>query len=293
MKTASKKDKVIYIYGKKFNQKNIRKLNRIVKSGKTIRFHNCSFDYMNISDKLIDNGFFDDRCSFHVCHFNFINTTTHILIKSEFRSCTLHSCSFLSVIFANKIESCTFMSCSIRTSDMNGCITDCRFIECNLHWTKFFKPVSYTTFPRCCLSQSSFYCELLNCDFESSDMRQIRCIDMKEKRLGRILKEPMIGYKRLRGDFIGVLEIPAGAAVFSINGRKCRTNKAKCIRIEGLASQLVLDPSHKGQSFMDPTFEYEVGKEYAIDDFDMAYNAECSTGIHFFETRDEAVLYTL
>lgn len=32
-------------------------------------------------------------------------------------------------------------------------------------------------------------------------------------------------------------------------------------------------------------------KTYEIKDFDLAYNEECSTGIHFFKTRKEAEEY--
>jgi len=77
---------------------------------------------------------------------------------------------------------------------------------------------------------------------------------------------------------ICVLSIPKGAIVFSINGSKCRTNKAKVL--EG-----------GGVSHYDNEFTYEKGKTYEIEDFDLAYNEECSTGIHFFKTRKEAEEY--
>ena len=44
-------------------------------------------------------------------------------------------------------------------------------------------------------------------------------------------------------------------------------------------------------SFHDNSFAYELGQEIEIEDFDLMYNVECSTGIHFFLTRDEAVRY--
>ena len=39
------------------------------------------------------------------------------------------------------------------------------------------------------------------------------------------------------------------------------------------------------------SFTYEVGKTYEVNDFDDNRWNECSTGIHFFITRDEAVKY--
>ena len=88
----------------------------------------------------------------------------------------------------------------------------------------------------------------------------------------------MRGYKKLADGSICVLSVPKGAIVFSINGSKCRTNKAKVL--EG-----------GGVSCCDNEFTYEKGKTYEIKDFDLAYNEECSTGIHFFKTRKEAEEY--
>src|SRR5574344_1724066 len=83
-------------------------------------------------------------------------------------------------------------------------------------------------------------------------------LDEKEQcRKGVILKEPMMGYKKLADGSICVLSIPKGAIVFSINGSKCRTNKAKVL--EG-----------GGVSYYDNEFTYEKGKSYEIEGFDLA-----------------------
>ena len=104
-------------------------------------------------------------------------------------------------------------------------------------------------------------------------------LDEKEQfRKGVILEKPMMGYKKLADGSICVLSIPKGAIVFCINGSKCRTNKAKVL--EG-----------GGVSCCDNEFTYEKGKTYEIKDFDLAYNEECSAGIHFFKTRKEAEEY--
>lgn len=104
-------------------------------------------------------------------------------------------------------------------------------------------------------------------------------LDEKEQlRKGVILKKELTGYKKLADGSICVLSIPKGAIVFSINGSACRTNKAK-----------VLDGG--GVSKYDSNFSYEKGKRYFIDDFDLEYNVECTSGIHFFKTRKEAEDY--
>ena len=38
-------------------------------------------------------------------------------------------------------------------------------------------------------------------------------------------------------------------------------------------------------------FIYEVGKTVEVKDFDLMYNIECGSGIHFFWTKEEAEQY--
>ena len=47
--------------------------------------------------------------------------------------------------------------------------------------------------------------------------------DLEDFRLGKILTEPMTGYKKTQEGVVITAEIPVGAIVFCINGSKCRT----------------------------------------------------------------------
>jgi len=82
-------------------------------------------------------------------------------------------------------------------------------------------------------------------------------------------------------EVIVTLEIPRGAVVFSINGHKCRTNKAKVIAIDGADKAMSLNYNTS----------YYVGDEFTIYNFNCVYNRECGEGIHFFLTREEAEKY--
>jgi hypothetical protein len=104
---------------------------------------------------------------------------------------------------------------------------------------------------------------------------------LMEYRRGKILTEDIVGYKKCEGDVIVTLLIPRGAIVFSVNGRKCRTNRAKVISIDGA------DRAYSTYKYM----TYYVGDEFNIYDFDLQYNEECAPGIHFFMTRKEAEDY--
>lgn len=104
---------------------------------------------------------------------------------------------------------------------------------------------------------------------------------LMEYRRGKILTQDIIGYKKCANDIIVTLLIPRGAIVFSANGRKCRTNRAKVIAIDGA------DRAYSTYKYM----TYYVGDEFNIYDFDLQYNEECAPGIHFFMTRKEAEDY--
>lgn len=104
-----------------------------------------------------------------------------------------------------------------------------------------------------------------------------------EYRKGKILTEDIIGYKKCKDNVIVTLKIPRGATVFSINGCKCRTNKAKVIDIDGSCRAIAIS-DYKYMS-------YYIGDEITVYNFNCQYNIECAEGIHFFMTREEAENY--
>ena len=97
-----------------------------------------------------------------------------------------------------------------------------------------------------------------------------------------------IGFKKARGHIV-VLEIPEDAKRLSATGRKCRCDKAKVLQIQnldGAESGLTEIASDRSSKFI-----YRVGEVVSVPDFDEDRWNECSTGIHFFINRQEAVDY--
>lgn len=132
------------------------------------------------------------------------------------------------------------------------------------------------------------YTDLEQTDLEGNNLLEARLSQDQTARLGVCLEEPMVGYKKCKSGIktvIVTLRIPKGAIVFSINGKKCRTNVAKVIDID--------DGLEEAVSGYDKKFIYHKGKKVSPDHFDCAYNVECSGGIHFFRTREEAEDYEL
>ena len=121
--------------------------------------------------------------------------------------------------------------------------------------------------------------DLINSELEYADLTDTILDEKEQCRKGIVLTEPIVGYKKASGGKIITLEIPVEAKVFSINNSKRRTNKVKVIDMQG---ETELSSIH------DNDFKYHVGDEIEITNFDERYNVECSTGIHFFLTREEA-----
>lgn len=97
-----------------------------------------------------------------------------------------------------------------------------------------------------------------------------------------------IGYKKACNHIIK-LEILPDAKRSSATTRKCRCSSAKVLSITTLDGQD--DGTQTVSSDYDKSFEYRVGEIVRVDDFDDNRWRECSRGIHFFMTRDEAVRY--
>lgn len=96
-----------------------------------------------------------------------------------------------------------------------------------------------------------------------------------------------IGYKKASG-LVVELEIPADARRSSATSRKCRASKAKVLSITDINGN---PAGGQVKSNYDPNFVYTIGETVEVSDFDDDRWNECSTGIHHFITRAEAVIY--
>ena len=90
-------------------------------------------------------------------------------------------------------------------------------------------------------------------------------------------------------DVVVKLQITEDARRSSATGRKCRCDKAVVLEISDISN--VITDVKDARSKHDSDFIYSVGETVTVDDFDENRWNECSTGIHFFITRKEAVEY--
>ena len=155
--------------------------------------------------------------------------------------------------------------------------------------------------------------DLRGADLREADLREadlwganLREADLREADLRGVMDIPyyvcpmccpeegsFIGFKKANihkfaTPVIVKLEITADAKRSSATTRKCRCSKAKVLSITDLQGREELQQAY---STHDNHFIYKVGKIVEVSDFDEDRWNECSTGIHFFITRDEAVRY--
>ena len=96
-----------------------------------------------------------------------------------------------------------------------------------------------------------------------------------------------IGYKRASGCMVKLL-ILDDAKRSSATTYKCRCDKAKVLDIENAYTGEKIEET---KSNYDPKFIYRVGEIVTVEDFDDNRWNECSTGIHFFVNKENALNY--
>ncbi len=181
------------------------------------------------------------------------------------------------------------------------------FIDCEIIITE---EISFTncSFHRCVIVNRFMFSQLkfIKCEFDGCyfDLIKAKIIDCKGLPLHCPETGSFIGYKKAIISYdvksrdgakfrsfnmtvIVKLEIPEDALRSSAFGTKCRCSKAKVLSI----TDDELKDYEKAHSIYQPSFTYTVGETVEVNDFDTDRWNECSTGIHFFMTKQEAIDY--
>ena len=122
--------------------------------------------------------------------------------------------------------------------------------------------------------------DLIGANLRGADLRGAYFDEKYLISLTNITPEGTItGYKKCRNDIIVKLEIPAEAKRSNATTTKCRAEWVKVIEIYG---------ADKAISEHDGSVVYRVGEVVICHKWDNNRWNECSGGIHFFLTREEA-----
>ena len=135
--------------------------------------------------------------------------------------------------------------------------------------------------------------DLGNANLEGADLSGADLCDAKINfHIACPEKGSFIAFKKAGNNYnnyIVELLIPEDARRCSATSRKCRCDKAKVLSITKIDG--TSDGVDTVYSIYDETFAYKIGELVEVKDFDDNRWNECSTGIHFFLTRQEAVEY--
>jgi hypothetical protein len=100
-----------------------------------------------------------------------------------------------------------------------------------------------------------------------------------------------IAWKKVEGGFVLKLLI-TGKRISTPIGRKCRTNECKVLAAyDKKGNEVAKETGYRFTSSRDSRFTYEVGAYVLEPNLDEDIRVECTKGIHFFMTRQEAQEY--
>ena len=152
------------------------------------------------------------------------------------------------------------------------------------------------------------FADLNNVGFKGADLSDVdlrganlRDADLRDTNLNKVLynhqtsffalicpeEGSFIGYKKANNKIVKLL-ITEDAERSSATTRKCRCSKAKVLSITNIENT---EEFSEVTSDYDKNFIYKVGEIVEVKDYNKDRWNECSMGIHFFITRDEAIIY--
>lgn len=207
---------------------------------------------------------------------------------SELENVNMSMANIEHVVFSNCDFPCAdFRRCDLRCVDMKwGSYRNADFSMANL----VAVDMSHSGFEGAKFVNGGIYSSVLTeGNFDGVDFRGVK---VNTSTIGYVMACPSegsyIGWKKC-GEYIVKLLVTEDALRSSATTRKCRCSKAKVLEIQTM-------DGHKSNkrvvySSYHTRFKYEVGKEVSVSDFDPNRWIECSSGIHHFVSREDAVFY--
>lgn len=225
-----------------------------------VDFYNCDIEHTKFKAVSFKGSYFyrlvTELTEFDGCDFTKAYMTDFTFDNCIFRQCDFTKCDAENVLF----KSCIFYDCDFNEADLPPffypeCMVDCTNIP---------------YMPMACPEEG----EIIGYKIASSERLRLSVPiwrNIKNHGLPNVLV---------------TLKIPANAKRSSAGGRKCRCDKAEVIGLEHITSHENLSIAY---SKYDLNFAYHIGDSISVPEFDENRWNECSTGIHFFINRKEAL----
>lgn len=254
---------------------------------KGVNLSGAIFKEANLSGATFDEAHFDEAI-FDVAVFR-----EAVISKTTFRRAVITRADFSEATFDEvHFDEAMFYCDNLTASDLNeanfsgAILKEVNFEHAILKTVNFkFTLLTDIDFAETSLSDVDMTgSQVINSGLGRADLKNVRelppicCPD----------EGSFIGFKKASGYIVKLL-IPADARRVSATTRKCRCDKAKVLEIQELDG--TVSGIQSVQSSHDTDFIYTVGEMVSVSDFDENRFNECSTGIHFFLSRQDAVRY--
>lgn len=291
-------------------------------------FSNCEFYHSNWNGSYLPETSFY-ACHMNEMDMNGVYMAGSIICMSKAVSSKFQRACMRGTVFnrtnldysdmkCSDLGGAMFRGCSIVKVDFNEAnLYNSTFIDCQLR--------AGVDMSDCDLRNALFRnCDLSGAVLSRADLRGARFIDcaldglvVEDQEETRGLDEAFPSECPAQGSFVAykmasrepdpavkdeedssvivALHVPEDAKRVSSPSGKCRCDKAKVVGITEIGGAQAYDKDGnaltKAVSFHDSSFVYELGKTVEVKDFDDIRFHECSTGIHFFMTRELAEAY--
>ena len=136
-------------------------------------------------------------------------------------------------------------------------------------------------------------------DFRGADFREVDLRDTNfSNTINFLINCPeegsFIAYKKASTDVgipvIVVIRVEEDSLRSSATSKKCRASKVTPLRFEDLKGNILPEDTIVFSDY-DNSFIYHIGKTIEVENFDLNRWNECSTGIHFFMNKLDAIHY--
>lgn len=235
-----------------------------------------------------------------------VHQYTTYFISVIFKNCNFNRSEFTACVFMNcTFENCTFNHTVFRYNQ----IIDCEFCNCDLSKCNFKYSDCWANFDiKCIFDKNTFFtlCSLagsrIDADFTAVHFTNciLQSFQGHKESLNKHIplacpaEGEFIGWKKVYSNgtqhFLAKLLIPEDAKRLSAHSSKCRCNKATVLEITTLDGTPCPD-DFVAFSHYDKKFTYKKNDTLIINNFDEDRWNECSTGIHFFMNKEEAIEY--
>ena len=271
---------------------------------KNIKFVCITKHYTNTSKQYNNQTFKNcefNSCKFHLCEFKNVVFNRSQLFYVEFDNCTFINCKFCDcLISGTKFVECEFADMHFSESILLGS-NICKLSLINGYSSYMqFCMIRHTMLDIDSVNNAKLILKDNMCHKCSVSQRSEQHIFCSITTTNYYLHCPETGsyiaYKKaftqnkVHTDVCVIvkLQILENAKRSSAGGNKCRASAAKVLSISSINKKKYYKTAY---STYDPDFIYEVGKIVKVTDFDENRWNECTSGIHHFLTRQEAIVY--